>query len=510
MTNLHEQLEGGGATKPLLTLRHISKRFPGVQALTDVSLELQVGRAHALVGENGAGKSTLIKVMTGIVQPDEGTIHVDGAAVHLRTPADARRLGISLVPQEISLVPALSVAENIFLGHLPRRGITVRRGDLRREARQLLDRLGLAIDAGSPLRDHSPAVQQLVMIARGIATAGRLFILDEPTAALADPEIERLFGVLKELKAEGAAFVYVSHRLAELAEIADDITVLRDGRVVDRLPAVGTTEDQLVRSMIGRDIERYFDTRGNHEIRSEIVLSARGLTRRGAFKDITFDMHAGEVLGVAGLMGAGRTEVARALFGIDRLDSGTIQVGGALVKFRSPRDAITAGLALVPEERKAEGLVLDRSISDNIVLPHLRELAQGMFFRERVLRSYSRETFDRMRVRAPGVLTAVRSLSGGNQQKVVIGRWLTGKPVAYILDEPTRGIDIQVKTEIYRHIGKLAAQGAAVLVISSQLPELLGVCDRILVMRAGRLVGDLDAAMATEESILQLAMGAAA
>jgi ABC-type sugar transport system ATPase subunit len=490
-----------------LSLRGISKEFPGVKALTGVDLDLVAGRGHALVGENGAGKSTLIKVMAGIVRPDEGSILVEGEEVQLRSPAEARQRGISLVPQELSLVGGLSVAENIFMGQLPRSGPRVDRGALRRNAEAALERLGIGIHPFSRLGTHPPAVQQLVMIARGIALRGRLFILDEPTAALADREIERLFAVITELKAGGAGVVYVSHRLEELEHVADEVTVLRDGRVVDRALTAETSEDALVRSMIGRPVERYFDTRSSHDVEPEVVLRASGLSRKGAFEDVTFSVHGGEVVGLGGLMGAGRTEVARALFGVDRLDAGEVEVKGEQVKIRSPRDAIDAGLALVPEERKAQGLIPDRSISDNLVLPHLRELATGVFLRERRLRQYSDKIKKAVNVRARSVTAAVRTLSGGNQQKVVLGRWLTGKPAVYVLDEPTRGIDIQAKTEIYQQIGALAERGAGVLVISSELPELLGISDRILVMRAGRLVGEVDAAGATEESVLQLAMG---
>jgi ABC-type sugar transport system ATPase subunit len=492
---------------PLLTLTQISKRFPGVNALTGVDLELRVGRSHALVGENGAGKSTLIKVIAGSMAPDEGQIRIDGLPVHLRTPAEARRHGISLVPQELSLAGDRSVAENIYMGHLPRRAGLVNRRELLRRTSELLDRLGVSIDPRTPMASHPPAVRQMVMIARGIAMRGRLFILDEPTAALTDPEIERLFAVLSDLKANGAALLYVSHRLPELAQIADDITVLRDGHVVGHMPAKEATEDALVRAMVGRPVERFFDTRSAHHVDKKVVLSVNDLGRDGVFSDVSFDVHSGEVLGLAGLMGAGRTEVARAIFGLDRLQHGTISIDGRPVTTRSPRKAINAGLALVPEERKEQGLVLGFSIADNISLPHLRAMSTALFLRRRRLRSYSQQASDAVGVKAPSINTLVRNLSGGNQQKVVLARWLAKQPRVYILDEPTRGIDVGAKAEIYQQIGRLADHGAAVLVISSELPELLGICDRILVMRDGRSVGELDAATATEESVLELAMG---
>lgn len=497
---------GGAADLPLLALDGIGKRFPGVNALTGVDLALRSGRAHALVGENGAGKSTLVKIIAGMLQPNEGRIHLDGQQVHFRSPIDARHQGISLVPQELSLVSTRSVAENIYMGHLPRRGPLVNTGELNAATRRVLEPLGLDIDPSSRMGRHAPAVQQLVMVARGIALHGRLFILDEPTAALTDPEIVRLLAVLDELKTAGAALVYVTHRLGELREIADDITVLRDGRVVDRLLAKQTNEDQLVQSMIGRPVERFFPTRSADNIRMPVMLSVEGLTRPGALDDVSFSVRSGEIVGLAGLMGAGRTEVARALFGLDRFERGTIRVDGHQVRINSPKDAIAAGLALVPEERKAQALVLDMSVSDNIVLPHLRTLATGVVLFEGRLRSYSRKIVTRAGIRVSSVTTRVRNLSGGNQQKVVLGRWLTGDRKVYILDEPTRGIDVQAKTEIYREIERLKHEGAAVLVISSELPELLGICDRILVMRFGRIVGEVEGAAATEASLLALAM----
>jgi ABC-type sugar transport system ATPase subunit len=497
-----------GAAAPLLSLRGITKRYPGVVAVDGIDLDIHPGRVHALVGENGAGKSTLIKAMTGVIVPDDGEISIDGAPVRFHSPSDARSRGISLVPQELSFAEHLSVAENVFLGHLPRRMGFVDRRAMRRETSALFERLGVDIDPGSRLGSHPPATQQMAMIAHGIALRGRVFVLDEPTAALTDPEIERLFKVLRELRDAGAGIVYVSHRLKELAEIADDITVLRDGRVVDRKPARRTSENELVRAMVGRPVERFFGKRVcTVEAGTTPALTVSGLTRRGVFEDVSFVVHPGEVVGLAGLMGAGRTEVARAIFGADRLSAGEILVDGDAVRIRSPRDAIDSGIVLVPEERKSQSLVLDMSIADNIVAPHLRELAHGRFFRERTLRAYGREASARMKVKAASVRTPVRTLSGGNQQKVVLGRWLTQHPRVYLLDEPTRGIDVDVKSEIYREIDRLAETGAAVLLISSELPELLATCDRILVMRAGRLVGALDGDTATEHDILERAMG---
>ncbi|GII81837.1 ribose import ATP-binding protein RbsA 2 [Sphaerisporangium rufum] len=499
--------ERGAARPPLLSLRGITKSFTGVTALSQVGLDVREGTVHALVGENGAGKSTLMKVMAGVLQPDSGTIEIHGAAVRLHGPADARRRGISLVPQELSLMPHLSVAENIYLGCLPRRAGLVNRRALLRGARQVLERLGANVSPTSLLGEHGPAVQQLVMIARGIVLGGKVYILDEPTAALTDPEIERLFAVLRELQSAGAALVYVSHRLNEITGLADEVTVLRDGHVVQHRAASGVTEDELVRAMVGRSVERFFDRPGKPQGDSQPVLTVSGLTRRGVFEDVGFTVGAGEVVGLAGLVGAGRTEVARAIFGADPVNVGEITVRGRRARVRSPRDAIAAGIVLVPEERKTQGLILNLSISDNIALPHLRSFARGPFMRTRRLRDHTKQASERLRVKARSVSTAVGTLSGGNQQKVVLARWLTRQPALYILDEPTRGIDVEVKSEIYREIGRLADQGAGVLVISSELPELLGICDRILVMRQGRLVGAVPAHAVTEHEILEMAMG---
>lgn len=499
---------GGDPRRALLSMRGVTKRYPGVVASSDIDLDVFPGQGLALVGENGAGKSTLIKMLAGVTRPDEGSILVDGEVVHFNSPADARARGISLVPQELSLAPYLSVAENVFLGHFPRRLGVVDRARMRRETRVLFDRLGVRIDPGRALGTYPPAIQQMTMIAHGIAMRGRVFILDEPTAALTDPEIERLFAVLAELRAGGAGIVYVSHRLKELANVADDIVVLRDGAVVDRCSARGTTESELVRAMVGRPIERFFDKHSRKPVADgRPALRVEGLSRRGVFEDVTFEVRPGEVVGLAGLMGAGRTEVVRAIFGADTPSSGTVQVDDRQFRPRSPRDGIEAGIVLVPEERKSQSLVLNRSISDNIVMPHLRELSTAGFFRERKLQAYAREVAQRREVKARSVRTPVRALSGGNQQKVVLGRWLTDQPRVYLLDEPTRGIDVDVKAEIYREIGRLADAGAAVLFVSSELPELLAICDRVLVMREGRLVGNLAGVHATEHEILTLAMG---
>ncbi|WP_354261105.1 sugar ABC transporter ATP-binding protein [Arthrobacter sp. OAP107] len=474
-----------------------------------MDLDIHRGRGHALVGENGAGKSTLIKVIAGLVRPDAGEVLIDGQPVILRSPADALRHGIHLVPQEISLAEDRNVAENIFLGKLPHTGPFVQQRDLLTRSEALLARLGLEnVDPRSLLRDLRPAVKQMAMIARGISTGGRIFILDEPTATLTEPEVERLIAVVQQLEAEGAAVLYVSHRLPELEHVADSITVMRDGQSVARMPLAGTTEDDLVQAMVGRSVERFFDTRQERVIGEKKVLEVEGLSRKGSFQDISLSLRAGEIVGLAGLVGAGRTEVARSLFGLDRIDKGSVRIDGKEVRIRRPKDAIKAGLALVPEERKSQALVLNFPVSHNIVLPHLKQMSKMSWLSRRRIRKLCESIAQQVNIKAPSVDTAVGSLSGGNQQKVVLGRWFCSNPRVYILDEPTRGIDVGAKAEIYQNIGRFTANGAAALVISSELPELLGICDRVLVMRAGRLVGEIATAEASEQTILQLAIGA--
>ena len=500
----------GGENSPLLRIDRVSKNYPGVLALNNVSLSVFSGTGHALIGENGAGKSTLIKIISGFTHPDSGSIYIDGEEVNLKSPSDAHRRGIALVPQEISLIPSMSIAENIFAGHLPHLGGIVKRRDLLRATREITEMIGITASVHNLVGSESPAIQQLVMIARGIVLKSRVFILDEPTAALSDPEIESLFKVIKNLKEQGSAIIYVSHRLAELKEVADEITVLRDGEVVAHLESKGALEADLVRAMIGRAIEK-----NSNDDRSAITnnperLTVKNLTRKGAFENISFSIKAGEVVGLAGIVGAGRTEVARAIFGLDSFDSGDISVDNEKQSIKTPKDAIVAGIVLVPEERKTQALILGSSISNNVVLPHLSSLSSGSFLRESILKSFSKNKTTQVGVKAPSVNAAVGSLSGGNQQKVVLSRWLTENPKIYILDEPTRGIDVGAKAEIYGLIKNLASAGASVLVISSELTEILKITDRVLIMKDGNLAGELETASATEESILSIALGAQA
>lgn len=505
-------IEKGTHQDVVVALRSISKSYPGVQALKAVDIDIEAGKVHAICGENGAGKSTLSKVVAGLVRPDSGTITVKGEQVALASPAVARRLGISAVPQELSLVRHLTVAENICVNAFPNRAGVVRRGRLRQEARAVLDSLGLDIDPMSRLGEHGPGVQQLVMIGRGFTHRADVIILDEPTAALSAPEVDHLFDVVEKATASGTAFIYVSHRLQELNRIADTITVMRDGEGILTCPMGEIDHDGIVKAMVGRSIERFASERGGQDTNSNGAartpsLRVRGLTRLGAFQDISFDVGAGEIVGVAGLMGSGRTEVARAIFGVDTFDSGTVEVAGKTRRINSPRQAINAGIAMVPEERKSQGLVLGRSVEDNLTVAHLRGLSRVGWLRKSHARKSAMEAVTRLGVRPARTDVAVRALSGGNQQKVVIGRWFFRDFKVYLFDEPTRGVDVNAKFEIYRVLHDIAHAGAGMVVISSELLELLAICDRVLVMREGRLVGEFQTEGATEETLLAAAMG---
>lgn len=506
-------VEKGTSQDVVVALHAISKSYPGVQALRDVDIDIEAGKVHAICGENGAGKSTLSKVVAGLVRPDSGTITVKGEPVVLDSPGAARRLGISAVPQELSLVPHLTVAENICVNAFPNSAGVVSRRRLRQEARAVLDSLGLDIDPMSRLGDYGPGVQQLVMIGRGFTHRADVIILDEPTAALTAPEVDHLFDVVKTATATGTAFIYVSHRLQELNRIADTITVMRDGQRILTCPMGEIDHDGIVKAMVGRSIERFVGERGGvcvtdiQGVTRAPSLRVRGLTRIGAFQDISFDVGAGEILGVAGLMGSGRTEVARAIFGVDAFDSGTVEVDGKSERISSPRQAIRAGIAMVPEERKSQGLVLGRSVEDNITVAHLRGLSRAGWLRRGLARKSAAEAVARLRVRPQRTDVAVRALSGGNQQKVVIGRWFFRDFKVYLFDEPTRGVDVNAKFEIYRVLYDIANTGVGMVVISSELPELLAICDRILVMRDGQLVGEFQTKGVSEETILAAAMG---
>ncbi|GAA3012947.1 sugar ABC transporter ATP-binding protein [Kitasatospora albolonga] len=487
-------------------VRLLSKRFGAVRALEGVTLDFPAGQVTALMGENGAGKSTLLKILTGDHQPTEGGVVLDGRPVRLASPTDARRLGIRIIPQEPEIIPHVSVAENVYAGALPRKaGRRLDRAELRRRITADLKRLGFekVLDPDLLGSRLTPAQRQLVEILRALTGEAKVIAFDEPTSSLSEHEVEALFALIRRLRDQGVAVVYVSHRMQEIFQLADRIAVLRDGALAGVQDAATTSEGDLVRLMVGRDLTSMFSrTRVATE---RLVLDVRGLTT-DAVRGIDLKVHAGEVVGLAGLIGAGRSELALALAGDLPVRSGTATLDGVRLRPGRPGDAIAAGLGLAPEERKAQALFLHRTIRDNTTLVVLERLCRFRFVRRRQERALAQEFTDRLRVRTPSIEHEVRKLSGGNQQKVVLARWLARKPKLLILDEPTRGIDIGAKAEIYRIIADLAAEGVAVLVISSELPEVLGLADRIVVMQNGRITGELDRAEATEEAILQLAM----
>ncbi|MEZ0470444.1 sugar ABC transporter ATP-binding protein [Luteimonas salinilitoris] len=485
------------AARPVLEARGIGKRFAGVAALDGVDLRLRAGEVHALMGQNGAGKSTLIRVLTGVIPPDAGSFMLDGEAIAPASPLAAQRLGISTVYQEVNLCPNLTVAENIFAGRYPRtrrlRAIDWRAVD--RGARELLRRLNLDIDPGRPLSAYPVAVQQMVAIARALGVSARVLILDEPTSSLDEDEVRELFALLRRLRDQGLAILFVSHFLDQVYEIGDRITVLRNGRLVGEYAAAALSHAQLVAAMVGREVALGGDAgpRADDSTETVTVLEARGLGRRGQVAPTDLDLRRGEVLGLGGLLGSGRTELARLLFGLDRADSGGIRIDGREVALRAPADAVAHGVALCPEERKTEGIVAELSVRENIVLALQARLGLRRFLPRARQAELARHYVDALGIKAPDIETPVTLLSGGNQQKVVLARWLATEPRVLILDEPTRGIDVAAKQEIMAEILRLARTGMAVLFISAEMEELVRVSDRIAVMRDRRKVGELPA-----------------
>ncbi|MYQ45901.1 ATP-binding cassette domain-containing protein [Streptomyces sp. SID4985] len=494
---------------PVLAAQGLSKSFGAVRALHDVSLELYAGRAHALAGENGAGKSTLIKTLAGVHRPDAGALLLDGRPVVLHGPADARDAGVAVIYQEPTLFPDLSVAENIFMGRQPRRSLgRVDHKVMNAAARDLFTRLAVDLDPERPARGLSIADQQLVEIAKALSFDARVLIMDEPTAALTGSEVARLFGVVRTLREQGSAILFISHRLEEIFALCQDVTTLRDGRMIASEPVEGLTEDDLVRRMVGRDLDQLYPKQAA-EI-GEVALRVSRLTREGVFTDVSFEVRRGEIVGLAGLVGAGRSEVARAVFGVDRWDAGSVEVCGKPLTGGAPSAAMAAGLGLVPEDRRAQGLVMAQSIERNIGLTGLRTTTRAGLSSRRAERGRAVDWAARLRVKYARLADAVSTLSGGNQQKVVLAKWLATGPRVLIVDEPTRGIDIGTRAEVHRLLSGLAADGVAVLMISSDLPEILGMADRVLVMREGRLTAEIPRAAATEESVLAAATGRAA
>jgi rhamnose transport system ATP-binding protein len=505
--SLDEAVVAPGEERPLLEMEHVSKQFGATLALDDVSLELRRGEIHALLGENGAGKSTLIKIMTGVQRQDGGEIRIDGAPVRVASAQDAQRLGVAAIYQEPMIFPDLSVAENIFIGHHDR-GKIVDRRRMEREAREVLARLDVRLDVGEPARGLTLAEQQTVEIAKAISLDVRVLIMDEPTASLSAHEVQRLFRIVHTLRQQGVAILFISHRMEEVFEIADRVTILRDGRWISTTPRAELTPATAISRMVGREVKELF--RRERREPGAVRLSVRGLRREGAFQDVSFNLRAGEVLGFAGLVGARRTDVGLALFGIAPADGGEIELDGAPVTVSNPRDAMALGIAYSTEDRRQLGLVMPLSIAANVSLPSLPRFLTPAGMVRRAEERATAETFrQRLSIRAPSVDTPASSLSGGNQQKVVISKWLETNPKVMILDEPTRGIDVAAKVEVHQLIDDLAARGMAIILISSDLPEVLAMSDRILVMREGRQMAIFDHHEASQERVLSAAMGQA-
>ncbi|NNE92440.1 MAG: sugar ABC transporter ATP-binding protein [Verrucomicrobiales bacterium] len=491
-----------------LELFNLTKTFPGVRAVDDVSLDLDRGECLALMGENGAGKSTLIKILAGAIQPDSGEIRIKGDPVSFPNPVAAQQGGIGVIYQEFNLIPDLSIRDNLFLGRdLTRRGGWLRRTEETDQALEILEKVGLSgINPETTCRRLTVAQQQLVEIARAFIADAKLIVMDEPTAALTTRETTCLFDLIDELKSHNIGIIYISHRLEEIERVADRVAVLRDGALVAEDPVEKMGRATLIEHMVGRKLESEFPERGENRS-ADIALRVRGLTRGTKVRDVSFELQAGEILGLTGLVGAGRTELARLIFGADRPDSGSIELHGVPVSFQSPRQAIRAGICLLTEDRKQQGLILNHPVVENFGLPNLRDFSRGPFLNlAGEARSFDHYV-DKIGIRTTGRRQPAGTLSGGNQQKIVLAKWLQRNAEVLIFDEPTRGIDVGAKYEIYKLIQELAAQGKAILFISSELPETLGMCDRILVMREGRLTGEIsDPETATQVDIMELAV----
>jgi rhamnose transport system ATP-binding protein len=500
-------IEPSETHSPTLEMRGVSKNFDATQALDNVALSLYPGEVHVLLGENGAGKSTLIKIMTGIHQPDHGQILLDGKPIQIDNTAQAQRFGIAAIYQEPLVFPDLNVAENIFISHQGR-GAVVNWPQMYKDAEAILAQLGVPLNVRLQARGLTLAEQQTVEIAKAISLKVRVLIMDEPTASLSAHEVTRLFDLIKKLRAQGVAILFISHRMEEVFQIADRITIFRDGKLISSAPASEVTPDTAIRDMVGREVSSFF----HREVaqRGPVLLSVRNLSHEDVFSDISFDLHRGEVLGFAGLVGSGRTDVALSLFGIAPATSGEIIFDGNPVHIRSPQQAMALGIAYLTEDRRGQGLIMPMSIATNVTLPKLRHyLNRFGLVRSKDENEAAEGYRSRLSIRTPSIHLAASKLSGGNQQKVVVGKWLNMNPHLLILDEPTRGIDVGAKAEIHAIIGQLAAQNIAILLISSDLPEVLGMSDRILVMREGRQMGIFSHDEATQEQILSAAMGQA-
>jgi ribose transport system ATP-binding protein len=493
---------------PRLSMQEITKSFPGVQALDRASLEVSAGECHALVGENGAGKSTLMKVLAGAVIPDSGRMLLDGQELEPRSPLEARRAGISMIYQELNLLPELTVAENIFLGREPRRVMAfLDRPRMVDESRRWLERLGQAIDPRRPARDLSLAEQQMVEIAKAVSLEARVMVMDEPSAILTDRELEDLFRLMAALRRDGLAIIYISHRLDEVFRVSERVTVMRDGKTIATHDSAQVSHGELVREMVGRELARIFPER--QEPRDETMLEVKNLSRGRRVRGVSLRVRSGEIVGLAGLVGAGRSDVARIIFGAEPSDSGEILFQGKPLARHTPHEAIRRGIGFLTEDRKGQGLLVNMSVRENVTIAALAALARRLWLSRHGERAAVQPLVEQLRIKTAGLEAPIVNLSGGNQQKAILARWLFTRSRFLIFDEPTRGIDVGAKAEIYRLIAELAAEGRGILVISSELPEILGLCHRIYVMREGEVAGEVAAAEATQETLLATAMGVA-
>ena len=493
----------------VLELYHIRKTFPGVVALDDVRFELRRGEVHILLGENGAGKSTLVKILSGAYLKTAGQIILDGQETDIKNPRHAQELGIAIIYQEFNLVPQLSAGENIFLGQeqIHASGLINQR-EIIASAQGILDDLGAEIEARKPVSELGVAQQQMVEVAKALSQDARILIMDEPTSALTEQEITELFNTIRKLKQKGVSIIYISHRLEELFEIGDRVTILRDGKYIDTRNIADVTKSELISMMVNRELKSHFPKL--RAAKGEEVLRVSGLSIKGVLYDISFSIHQGEVLGIAGLLGSGRTELASSLFGVSKIDSGEIYIRGKRQRIKSPRRAINLGIGLLTEDRKSQGLIMILSTKDNICLPSVERFSRlGFVDTKEETQAATRYVRD-LRIKTPSLHQQVMFLSGGNQQKVVISKWLCCQADILIFDEPTRGIDVGSKVEIYQLMNRLTARGAAIMMISSELPEILGMSDRIVVMSQGRIAGEFSAGEATQEKILHCALGGAA
>jgi len=490
---------------PIIELRGIKKAFPGVQALDGVSMSFFSGEIHSLIGENGAGKSTMIKIIGGVYHRDNGQILVNGEEQEIEDVTHAQNIGISVIHQELSLIPDLTVMENLCLGIEPRRGKTalINKQTMLKRSLEIMEPLGLKINPREFIRDLKTADRQMVEIARAVSRNASLVIMDEPTSSLSSREVATLFEIIKKLKKNNVGVIYVSHILSEVLSLSDKITVLRDGSLIRTIDASEADETMLVKSMVGREIKDYFNKKEKKI--GEIVLEVKNITREPRFSNVSFDLRKGEILGISGLVGAGRTEIIRAIFGADKLDSGEVFLNGEKVEIRSSREAIELGMGLVPEDRKLEGLMLEASVNNNVSLPSLKIRQKHGFLDHKWEFSACNEFIKKLKIATPSRSTLAKSLSGGNQQKIVVAKWFAANSNILLLDEPTRGIDVNAKSEMYALMNDYAKSGGSIIMVSSELPEILGMADRIVVIRQGQVSGVLDRENATEENIMTLA-----